>query len=71
MTHFVGLDVSQKLTAVCVVDDAGRRVWRGQCTSVPEQIALVVRRHAGDDSHIGLETGAMTPWLGHELRPRP
>src|ERR1700730_875884 len=25
MTHFVGLDVSQKITAICVVDDAGRR----------------------------------------------
>jgi hypothetical protein len=22
MTHFVGLDVSQKMTAICVVDDA-------------------------------------------------
>ena len=30
MTFFVGLDVSQKMTAVCVVDDAGRRLWRGQ-----------------------------------------
>ena len=24
------LDVSQKLTAICVVDDTGRRLWRGQ-----------------------------------------
>ena len=31
MTCFVGLDVSQKMTAICVVDDAGRRLWRGQC----------------------------------------
>jgi hypothetical protein len=23
MTRFVGLDVSQKITAICVVDDAG------------------------------------------------
>ncbi len=68
MTHFVGLDVSQKMTAVCVVDDAGRRLWRGQCPSVPEQINAVVRRYAGDDARIGIETGAMTPWLVHELR---
>ncbi len=27
MTRFVGLDVSQKLTAVCVVDETGRRLW--------------------------------------------
>jgi hypothetical protein len=25
MTHFVGLDVSQKMTAICVVDNVGRR----------------------------------------------
>jgi transposase len=68
MTNNVGLDVSQKMTAICVVDDAGRRLWRGQCPSVPEQIHRAVRRHAGDDVRIGIETGAMTPWLVHELR---
>ena len=31
MTHFVGLEVSQKTTAICVVDYAGHRLWRGQC----------------------------------------
>jgi hypothetical protein len=29
MARFVGWDVSQKLTSICVVDDAGRRLWRG------------------------------------------
>jgi transposase len=29
-----------------------------------------VRRHAGDDANIGIETGPMTPWLVHELRGR-
>ena len=68
MTCFVGLDVSQKTTAICVVDDAGCRLWRGQCPTVPEQIGDLVRRHAGDDARLGIETGAMTPWLVHELR---
>jgi transposase len=48
MTHFVGLDVSQKMTAMCIIDNAGRRFWRGQCPTVPEQISVLVRRHAGD-----------------------
>jgi len=39
MTRFVGLDVSQKLTAICVVDETGRRLWRGQCATDPGQIA--------------------------------
>ena len=70
MTRFVGLDVSQKLTAICVVDDTGRRLWRGQCPTHPEQIEQAVRRHAGDAAAIGIETGPMTPWLVHELRGR-
>src|SRR5271167_3036567 len=47
MSHFVGLDVSQKMTAICVVDKDGRRIWRGQCPSVPEQISVALRRYAG------------------------
>lgn len=70
MTHYVGLDVSQKLTAICVVDNTGRRLWRGQCTSDPEQIDRAVRRHGGTEARIGIETGPMTPWLVHELRGR-
>jgi transposase len=70
VARFVGLDVSQKLTSICVVDDAGRRLWRGQCHSEPEPIERAVRRHAGDDASIGIETGPMTPWLVHELRAR-
>ncbi len=42
MTRFVGLDVSQKLTTVCVVDETGRRVWRGQCATDPGHIERVV-----------------------------
>jgi hypothetical protein len=29
MSHFVGLDASQKMTAICVVD--GWRIWQAQC----------------------------------------
>ena len=68
MTHYVGLDVSQWTTAICVVDAGGRRIWRGVRASVPEVIEQAVRRHAGQDARIGIETGPMTPWLAHELR---
>ena len=53
-----------------MVDASERRLWRGQCASVPERIEEVVRRQAGDDAQIGIETGPMTPWLVHELRGR-
>jgi transposase len=64
------LGVSQKVPAICIVDDTSRRVWCDQFTSDPEQIQRVVRRHAEEDSRIGIETGPMTPWLVHELRGR-
>jgi transposase len=70
MMHFIGLDVSQKTTAVCIVDAVGGRVWRGQCRSTPEQIEAIVRQHAAAGARIGIETGPMTTWLVHELRGR-
>ena len=70
MAHSVGLDVSQKTTAICVVDANGKRIWRGVCASRPDQIDTAIRRHAGQDAKVGVETGAMTAWLVHELRHR-
>ena len=69
MPHYVGLDVSQKTTAICVVDEQGRRLWRGACVTDPGAISARVLRHAGVvDVKVGVETGSMTPWLGHGLR---
>jgi transposase len=70
MTYYVGLGVSQKTTSICVIDASGCRVWRGVCATSPERIEQTVRRYAGDDACIGVETGPMTPWLVHELRGR-
>jgi transposase len=69
MPHYVGLDVSQKTTAICVVDEQGRRLWRGACVTDPGAISARVLRHAGVvDVKVGVETGSMTPWLVHGLR---
>ena len=35
MKHYVGLDVSLKETAVCVIDEEGSRIWQGKCASTP------------------------------------
>ena len=68
MPHYVGLDVSQKTTAICIVDEQGQRLWRGECTTDPGAIAARVFKHAGVDAKMGIETGSMTPWLVHGLR---
>ena len=68
MPHYVGLDVSQKTTAICVIDEQGRRLWRGTCATDPGAISARVVKHAGIDVKVGVETGPMTPWLIHGLR---
>ena len=70
MPHYVGLDVSQRTTSICVVDGTGRHLWRGSCRSEPEGIFGALAQHAGTNSRIGIETGPMTPWLVHALRER-
>jgi transposase len=68
MPHYVGLDVSQNTASICIVDEQGRRLWRGVCATHPDPITTRVLRHAGASARIGIETGPMTPWLVHGLR---
>ncbi|MGO9945486.1 MAG: hypothetical protein ACLPWG_01370, partial [Steroidobacteraceae bacterium] len=68
MSIYVGVDVSQETTTLCIVDGYGHRLWRGECTSSPQQIAHDVLQHAGADARTGIETGPMTPWFVHGLR---
>ena len=68
--RFVGLDISQRSTSVCILDASGRRVWRGKCATDPAMIEEVIRARAGGPARVGLETGPLTPWLVHELRGR-
>jgi transposase len=67
MEHYVGLDVSLKLTAICVVNQAGKIEREGVVPSDPEAIATFVKTHAPHVARIGLETGATSTWLWTEL----
>ncbi len=60
--QFVGFDVSQSETAICVVDGVGKVVWQGKCASTPEAMAVAVRRRAPHATRIALETGPMSAW---------
>jgi len=68
MKQYVGLDVSQRETSLCVVDDAGRVVYEGKVKSDPGALADVLHKRAPQAERIGFETGAMASWLWHELR---
>jgi transposase len=64
----VGLDVSQKETAVCVVDENGKVVFEGKAASNPGALARVIGKRAPTAERIDIETGAMASWLWHELK---
>jgi transposase len=66
MEH-VGLDVSLKMTAICIVDRSGKIKREGVVASDPEAIAAFVRLHAPHVARIELETGATSAWLWTEL----
>jgi transposase len=68
MEHFVGLDVSLKLTAICVVDRAGSVLREGVVDSAPETIAEFVTSNAPNVVRIGLEAGPTATWLWTELK---
>jgi hypothetical protein len=68
MTLYVGLDVLQKETEVCVIDGEGERVWRGKCPSQPKCIAAVLSQHAPNVARVGMETGPLAIWLWRGLR---
>ena len=76
MEHCVGLDVSLKLTAICIVNRTGKIEREGVVPSDPEGIAAFITSHAPHVARIGLETGATATWLWTELstahsRPGP
>ena len=67
MEHYVGLDVSLKLTAICIVDRTGKIEREGVVASDPETITAFIKSHAPHVTRIGLETGATSTWLWTEL----
>ena len=46
MKQYVGLDVSQKETSVCVVNESGQVVFEGKAKSDPGALTALLRKHA-------------------------
>src|SRR3954465_14714519 len=67
MEQYIGLDVSQEQSSVCVVD-GGKVIWEGKCTPTPEAIAATIRTRAPEAVRIGLESGPLSAWHWHALR---
>jgi len=66
--YFVGLDVSVKRTAVCVVDSAGRVVREALVETDPVTIVSTIRIFGEPIERVGLEAGVSSAWLARGLR---
>src|SRR3954470_20833689 len=68
MKQYVGLDVSQRETAVCVVNETGQVIFEGKAKSNPGALTELLSKHAPHAERIGFETRAEASWLWHALR---
>ena len=63
MDHFAGLDVSVKVTSVCIVDETGRIVREVKGASEPDALLAVLKDPVYQFKRIGLEAGPLSQWL--------
>lgn len=67
---YAGLDVSDKTTHICVVDNDGKVLWRGECATDPQVLAVTLTKHCRDVERVVLETGPLSAFLYHGLIER-
>jgi len=70
MTKYAALDVSMEQTAICVVDENGRKLAEGKVATDPDAIADWLAGKTGEMERIGMETGPLAVWLWNELTRR-
>ncbi|MGA0602783.1 IS110 family transposase [Caulobacter sp. KR2-114] len=63
MAYFVGMDVSKKSTAVCVMDADGAVVARAEVETTPLALVAFLRGRGWRYRRIGMEAGDMASWL--------
>ena len=63
MEHHVGIDVSLKLSSLCVLDAAGKVIREAKVTSEPEALVAFLRGLGMPIVRIGLEAGPLSQWL--------
>jgi transposase len=66
MGYYAGLDVSEEATSVCVIDGRGGVVSEAKVKTEPATLAGYLGGLEGLEL-VGLEAGALTPWLAREL----
>lgn len=67
LKQYVGLDVSLAETAIAVIEESDKVVWRGSVATTPDAIADALKKHAPRAERVGLEAGQLSSWLFHGL----
>jgi transposase len=70
MRNYVGLDVSMQSTAICILDENGKRIHEGEVDSNPEAIHEFLLKTGIEVEQIGLESGNLTHYLKKGLLER-
>jgi transposase len=65
--HYAGLDVSKKLTSICVLDQGGSIAAEGVVATEPKKILAFMRGKRRRYAHVGLEAGSISSWLQEQL----
>ncbi len=68
MKHYVGLDVSMKVTFVCIENEQGKVVHQGSVHTDPELIAEYIKKFQLSIEKVGIESGSLSYWLVEELK---
>jgi transposase len=68
MTYYVGLDVSNKETSICILNEKGNVVKEAKVKSEPEAIHRYLTKQGYKYEKIGLEAGALSNWLVKGLK---
>ncbi len=63
MKHYIGLDVSLELTAVCVVNGDGEVIAEAKVPSEPDALVAHLQALKADITRVGLEAGPLSQWL--------
>lgn len=67
MRYYAGLDVSNKRTSFCIIDQDQKIVKEGEVNSEAADIAAALNEHKDKLEIVGLESGAMCFWLAEGL----
>ena len=68
MTHYVGLDVSLRTVAICIVGQDGEVKFETKVPSVVHEIVRCLGAFDGEIKVVGLEAGTLTQYMTYGLQ---